>query len=259
MRLQTRGSVVGPCNICGTVGPLTCDHIPPKGVPRVGQATLVEITAFLRSERISPENRYFPSGVNYRSLCAHCNNTLLGARYDPELIAFTRTIDRATRDRIFLPLEIGVRPNRLVRSVVGHLVAHGLDLHHSGDFFVDMGRYFLDESAVLPSSYRMYCWLYPYNDQFVAQCLGRMSNLGANFVLHSILKFYPVAFTLVTQGDIDWPWGLVRLDNTLSANLDDQVSVELPLSGLPPKRWPEAPGADGMVMHSKLSRGALRS
>jgi hypothetical protein len=244
--------------LCGTVGSLTCDHIPPKGVPRVGQAELVEVTAYLRGERMSRENRYCPSGVNYRSICARCNNALLGARYDPELIAFTRAVDQAARDRFFLPITLTTRPNRLVRSVVGHLVAHGLELYHSGEFFVDMSRYFLDEKAVLPDRYRMYCWLYPYNDQFVAQCIGHMSQMGARFVVMSILKFYPVSFAMIAEGDTDQSSGLARLDHLLSDDLDGFAQVDLPITGLPPKRWPEAPGTDGMVMHSPLSKGALR-
>lgn len=59
--------------------------------------------AFLRGERMSKTNRHFPTGVNYRSVCARCNNVLLGARYDPELIAFTRTVDQVVRDRVSAP------------------------------------------------------------------------------------------------------------------------------------------------------------
>jgi len=258
MRLQTRGPAVGPCNLCGTVGPLTCDHIPPKGVPRVGQAELVDLVAFLRGERMSKTNRHFPTGVNYRSVCARCNNILLGARYDPELIAFTRTVDQVARNRVFLPIEVTVRPNRLARSVVGHLMAHGLGLYGSGDVFHDFNQYFVDESAVLADDYRMYCWLYPYNDQFVAQCIAHMTDLGARFALHSVLKFYPVAFTLVHEGEVDRDSGLVRLDHLLSSEIDATAVIHLPVTGLPPKRWPEAPGDDGMVMHTPLSVGALR-
>lgn len=178
MRLETRGPAEGPCSLCGRHGRLTEDHVPPKGVPRVGQARLVEVSDYLKGERATRTIRFFQRGVKYRSICAHCNTTLLGARYDPELIEFTRAVDKSLGQRLYLPMQLKIRPNRLVRSVVGHLLAHGVDLPREGEFFVDMRRCFPDEQATLPPGYQMYCWLYPYNDQFVAQCVGRMTKLG---------------------------------------------------------------------------------
>jgi len=212
----------------------------------------------LGGERAARENRYFQRGVNYRSLCARCNSELLGARYDPVLIEFTRQIDRFISQRLYLPLEILTQPNKFVRSVVGHLVAHGLQLHQAGSFFSDMSRYFLNERAVLPNAYRMHCWLYPYNDQFVSQCNARLTHPGGDFILQSILKFYPVAFTLMQGGAPEVRSGLTRLDPLLSIDINTQAIIEITLSALPPKRWPEAPGPDEAVMHTPLSLGAIR-
>ena len=41
---DARGPVVGECNICGDLGPLTVDHSPPKGY---APAVPVRITAAL--------------------------------------------------------------------------------------------------------------------------------------------------------------------------------------------------------------------
>jgi hypothetical protein len=182
----------------------------------------------------------------------------LGTQYDRELIAFTKSIDQRLNQRVHLPLDLEVRPNRLVRSLVGHLLAHGLDLYRSGEFFSDMSSYFLDESAVLPPEYRAYFWLYPYNDQFVSQVMVRLEGLGAAHFLNSVIKFYPIAFALIRDGPDEKEWGIVRIDQYLSSRIDDVVTLSLPLSGLPRRRWPETPGPDGAVMHTTLSLGAFR-
>jgi hypothetical protein len=258
MRLETRGPVEGTCNLCGTHARLTEDHVPPKGVPRVGQARLVEINDFLRGERATKTNRFFQCGVKYRSICARCNNELLGGRYDPELVAVTQAIDLALGKQLYLPIRLTVRPNRLARSVLGHLLAHGLDVPTEGEAFVDIRAFFNDESATLGPDYRLYCWLYPYNDQCVAQSLGRMTGMGAHFAVMSVIKFYPVGFALMKGEWSEEPGTLTRLDTLLSADIDANAEIELATSNLPKRRWPEAPDKDGLVMHTAGNRGAFR-
>ena len=48
------------------------------------------------------------------------------------------------------------------------------------------------------------------------------------------------------------------MNDLLSEDLDAIVDVTLPITGLLPKSWPEAPETDGMVMHTSLRQGALR-
>jgi hypothetical protein len=159
---------------------------------------------------------------------------------------------------LYLPITLEVQPNRLVRSVIGHLLAHGLDLPTEGDVFVQMRAFFANEQATLPSDYRMYCWLYPYNDQFVAQALGRMTRMGGAFVVMSVIKFYPVGFALVKGSWEEAMPNLARLDTLLTENIDAKAVLTLPTSDLPGRRWPEAPDNDGAVMHTAGTRGAFR-
>lgn len=59
MRLETRGPEIGPCNICGKIAKLTEDHIPPKGVPRVGQAYATSLVAALGAQKVGKGSRLF--------------------------------------------------------------------------------------------------------------------------------------------------------------------------------------------------------
>ena len=70
MRVITRGAKVGPCNICGVDGPLTEDHIPPKGASRLTQVLMLSILDLLHVERPKKSGRFSQNGVKYRTLFA---------------------------------------------------------------------------------------------------------------------------------------------------------------------------------------------
>ena len=75
-KVITRGPRVGRCNICGKLGNLTEDHVPPKGSitpEKVGVRSLVQTMKAVDS-RIG---QLFQNGVKFRTLCSTCNNVKL--------------------------------------------------------------------------------------------------------------------------------------------------------------------------------------
>lgn len=260
MRIETRGPETGQCNICGRTAKLTEDHIPPKGVPRVGQAFLIDIHARLGTANTKRKARQFQRGVTYRSICSYCNTHLLGSRYDPSLVKMAKDVDRVIAERMWLPISLRVQPNRLMRSAVGHLIAHGIGLYRRASFFRSMSDYFLDEGHVLPPRYTAHAWLYPHNDQFVSQCVG-LASAGRSTSLISVLKFYPICIALFNEAEPDFgSMATLRLDHLLCDDINAICDVELPVAGVPPKLWPEAPRemANEAVLHTPLSLGAFR-
>ena len=111
IRIATRGSAEGECNICGSYGRLTEDHTPPKGCYRPKQ---VELRALIRRladpsyGAVGPESRFSQNGVKFKTLCHRCNNGLLGAKYDPALIGFVNSVARLLNAPIDLPSEVSV-------------------------------------------------------------------------------------------------------------------------------------------------------
>ena len=69
-RLQTRGAKNGICNICGADGPLTEDHIPPKGVSRLQRADMISFLTLFGGPHPSKTSRFTQDGMKYRTLCA---------------------------------------------------------------------------------------------------------------------------------------------------------------------------------------------
>jgi hypothetical protein len=259
VRLITRGSKVGPCNICGTHGPLTEDHIPPKGVSRLGQVAMMNIIDLLSVQRPKKSTRFSQDGVKYRTLCKKCNNERLGLGFDPVLISLASSVRAYLESALHLPseMQIQTKPNRLVRSVVGHLLAHGVGEHKNGLMIERLTDYFLDEGLAFPQELKLYYWVYPFNDQVIVKGASVSLHYWNSFAVIMLLKFFPLSFFFVLDEPSEWRLPFRRLDTMLSNRIDDESIVSVDFTGLPPQRWPEAPGTTGMVLHGEGAIGAI--
>lgn len=259
-RFETRGPEVGTCNLCGAHARLTDDHIPPKGVPRVGQAHLMELVDMLGADRPTRGARLFQSGVKYRSICRTCNNERLGGRCDPALVQFCQAIHAALGQRLYLPIDVTTPLNRVVRGIVGHLLAHDVQTYRRGEVLAALTDYFNEDSAPFPERLQLHAWLYPYNDQVITKAAAGFFDFRyqQSALLFLLIKFYPVGF-LITDGVLPpVPWHASRLDPLLTPAIDDVRLVRLSASALPPHRWPEAPSDHGAIIHTRGAAGALR-
>lgn len=265
MRVITRGKKVGPCNICGTDGPLTEDHIPPKGVSRLGQVTMMSITDLLavhrqnNVQRPNRSTRFSQDGVKFRTLCGQCNNERLGLGYDPTLISAAKDVRAYLESALYLPPEMRIqtRPNRLVRSIVGHLLAHGVDEHRNGEMIERLTDYFLDESCSFPQEFKLYYWVYPYNDQVVVKGASVSLHYWNSFAVFMLMKFFPFSFFFVLDEPPQWRLPFLRLDTMLTNCIDDETALAIKFTGLPHQRWPEAPGNTGMLLYGEGAMGAI--
>lgn len=132
--IETRGAKIGRCNICGDVGNLTDDHTPPKGCTRIGAVQLLYITERLNVDKTKSNGRISQNGVKYKTLCSRCNNTMLGINYDPTFIDFVNSISSILKSNLYLPgvIPIKTKPQRVMRSLLGHLSAQGVNRYKKG-------------------------------------------------------------------------------------------------------------------------------
>lgn len=245
-RINTRGPKEGNCNICGAFGALTEDHTPPKGIPGCGQVDLYRIAEAIGTE-IGAGGRRFQRGVTYRSLCRLCNTDRLGGRFDPSLISFAKSIDGVLKSPIALPriLPVTIFPSRVVRSVVGHILAARVGTPAEGTAGEAMKAFFLDDDAPFPSSMACYTWVYAGANQVTIRMSARMTLRGHDW-LFSLMKFYPLAFMLVWDAPPGSRFPLASL-TALSQGIDAQDEVRLDLRSNPPLDWPETPSNDSGV------------
>lgn len=250
--LRFKGARDGRCNVCGAVGPLTEDHTPPKGCYR---PTAMEVFHLHQIASGQPPPRRYTSnnGVRFRSLCATCNNERLGSQHDPALIAFSKDVSRVCQFRKTLPRDFNVcgKPQRIARSVFGHLAAAAVDGYGQLQGYEDRRDWFLSDNAALPTAFQIYHWLYPVREQVLVRGFGFTTDFGTgagNLFFGWLLKFYPLAFLLATN-DKGLRLSLPDLDAGGAIGLDDEVELPFRLRpGIHP-HFPEAyAGENGMVL-----------
>ena len=165
LRIVTRGAKSGACNICGSEGLLTQDHTPPKGCVRPTAMELQHVAGRLDAGNAIKTKAH--DGVKYRTLCARCNNALLGGRYDPLLIDFTKRVSDLLASDLVLPaiMTVPTKPALLMRAIWGHLAAVGVDRYAKGPRTEEWRDFFLGETLPVPAGTSFYYWIYPYRRQ----------------------------------------------------------------------------------------------
>lgn len=252
---------IGACVLCEKIGPLTEDHFPIKAVSPAGPIEIISLGEYLNSElaaKAKPRRGF--QAPTFPSICAHCNNDLLGARYDPVLADFSKDVMvglRAAVRNIFMPggFKVTTKPLLLARAIVGHFIAaeHRKNRHElpqTGDMYRKMKVFFLDENAPWPDN--LYFSLWPYNDKkiFLSRGFGYINALQKAWgpMVGDVVKFCPVSFLV---SDIDPSisgYSLTRLPLNSSLAIQDEVTFEIGFENLPPFHWPQAPGDTGAVL-----------
>lgn len=246
-----RGPLRGPCSICGTPAQLTVDHVPPKGIARGTAMEMRDLMDRLSVHEVQGKFQLSQDGVKFRSLCPRCNNERLGAESDPELLAFCNHAITVMRSTLALPQSFtaDVRPMRVLRAIVGHMLATQSGRQPTGPMEEAMAEFFLNTRLPPPRQLECFYWPYPFNDQVILRdvTLGRMG--GHAPLLFKLLKFYPLAFMLTWERDeATWDFGMQDLARYRRLSNDDRSGLVIDLKALPPQRWPEAPMGDCMLL-----------
>jgi hypothetical protein len=254
LRISTRGPKIGQCNICGEKARLTEDHTPPKCC---GRGTPMELRN-LRDKMSSADGKWeqqprqFQAGVSFRSLCERCNTQVLGAKYDPALGEFSAQVRALASSPLTLPhaLDVTIRPQAIMRSVLGHLAAQGVERYQKGPYTEPIRDYLLDSDLPLPSPLRIYYWLYPYRSTVLIRDMARIEHLGSGrgAVAFWLMKFYPLAFMVTLSESSQRLYRMDDLDRFAHLPFKEHVTVRLSLWRLIPGHWPENPQGTAAVL-----------
>lgn len=253
---MTYGKSHGQCNICGGLGKLTFDHIPPRGCLPPSVTLLVHASQALGAESLRADGvRYMQDGVKYRTLCGPCNNRL-GHDHDPEFIRFTQVVSNYLGTVTPLPstTTASVKPQRLLRSVLGHLCALGVERYFKGPITEPIKDYLGDPSHSLPSALRAYYWLYPHRT-FTALRDVAMADFGAGVkpCAFWLLKFFPVAVMFTIDEPEGWSFRVGSFEPWRSVGIDEVVELPLQLRPVIHQYWPEAPTENGALVYGEAA------
>lgn len=257
-RFSTRGPNSGFCAICRTHDTLTKDHVPPKGCGNVSDVVIRDVYG----SNLSQQRKALTSqgGLHFKTICGRCNNTLLGAEYDPALSAVVQEIEsylvRASASRLTLPKMqlFEYQQNRFLRSVLGHLLAANAvnDVTKNSPVApldAALRSYLLDSSAVLPESIHVYYWLYPYRRRVIMKhCAMSFMGAGGDVIYGHVFKFFPFGFWVVwNEKKINkWNINLQRLGLDSSPHISATSRLALDFLPLQAPDFPETPPDNGM-------------
>lgn len=250
--LTTRGPREGACNICGAVGKLTEDHTPPKSCLGVTASEMHLLFSRLSDTPAKP-GRHFRTGPSFRTLCGRCNNELLGAIYDPALAHFSSEVRRLTNTRLLLPNEIAleIQPQLVVRSVMGHLAAMGVNRYLKGDLTESFRDYMLDKTLPLPQPVRFYYWLYPYRPQILVRDAATLNTGSKVITLFWLMKFFPLAFLVTFDEPEHRQFDLPNLDAFRAEPYDARRQIGVRLRPLMHPSWPESPTDQNVTLYGE--------
>jgi hypothetical protein len=240
--VKTFGPKEGNCNICGKFAKLTEDHTPPKSCRGLKDGALHRLHERL-SRDSNPRGRRVQNGHSYRTLCAHCNNTLLGKHCDPALAHFCAQI-RSAYEAPGWPIRFTaeITPQKVMRSVLGHLSAMGVGRSENGKMTQPLRNYLLNCEEPLPRAIRIYYWLYRSPIQVLVRdaAVGWPGN-GITPFTFWLMKFYPLAFLVTFNEPEKRAFSLTALDQYGSLRSEAKRVVPVELYPMIPDSFPEIP------------------
>jgi len=208
----------GPCRVCGTIGPLTEEHLPPRGAFNKERGRIIDPISLLGRDEIDPEvdGPVHQGGIRGYTLCASCNS-FTGSRWGREyqewamrsyiLLCSLAQQPPELDDQPIYPF-IGstftkVYPGRFVRQVLSMMatVSGGPELCER--YPVLRNLILGGEPQPLPAPLRLYFLLYGSPTSRIAGGpegqVRYTVGIGAQRVL--AVDFRPMAFVLLLEGE----------------------------------------------------------
>lgn len=273
---KKRTAKLGYCNICNQYRELTFDHVPPKGsielkpvemkylIDRLSEVAKHPIRYIYADDTLKyqkPQVQLSQNGIKFRTICANCNNVLLGKRYDPEIKRISTEVGKIVRARfetgLILPsvITVPVRTHSLMRGIIGHLLAATKSKDQTkplpgfeDGFYRNLRDYFLNEDLPLPPGIEIYYWPYPFREQVIVNSLGVGLTKSGLFVVGDLIKFFPLAYYVAEKEISTLELAVPKIIGDGCNDENCSISLQIGLDTVPPINWPEFPDASHYTM-----------
>lgn len=230
--------------------------MPPKGVNKFHKMKLDEIASVLGAEQAGKkQGREFQQGVKFRSLCRNCNGNLLGGEYDPSLVDLSNKVSSYLNSLVALPsiTTFTTSPGRVIRSVLGHILALNIERFPRGEFGDAAANLVLNPEEPIPEELGVYYWLYPFWDQVAIRHFGLLVHFGAPPLVVSLIKFMPLAFMITWNPERGFKIPFPNMADFAIGSGDHLADITVHFSNIPHQRYPEAPDKNGATLHGNES------
>ena len=251
----TKAGKQGRCNLCGSFGLLTEDHVPPKCCVPAKPARYASVLQRDQRNKRQFKGTLVQNGLSYRTLCSTCNNTVLGGSNDNALGEMARQVRHLIEMPLFIPATstIRIKPQRVARSVLGHLMAIGVDRFECGLVGEAIRKFVLGQQASPAPQMRLSYWVYKGNERVLIRDAG-LDLLGTGkSIFFWELKFFPLAFVMTWDDDIGFKreLGIRNFDAYRDLAADSEAEVPIDLHPIPHPFLPELPTSHTAVMYTK--------
>ena len=256
--LITVGPKVGMCNICGESGPLTEDHTPPKGAARATQVEMRHIGDLLSAKKSEGKRCVSQNGVKFRTLCGRCNNSLLGANYDIAFNDFCQKTASYLKSSLALPRKLYIKgkPQKIMRSLIGHLCAMGINRYGKNLHYENLKSYLLNQDELLPSYLDIYYWVYPYGTRVLVRDAAIKDFRVPDPASIWLMKFFPIAFLVIWDKPRGYQYPqLPNMARWGHLGADDEMELPVHLDIVPDESWPELPNDERMIIFGEWAIG----
>lgn len=239
------------CRICGKTEPLTEDHVPPRALQLYLKC---EDWVYYNYFGNGGRPKFKQKGTSFRSVCASCNNTLLGGVYDPELVRVCKLVIMHLNSMVIMSPERSIQfvPFRFCRSVVGHFLAAR---RKSQDTKIDqiLREYFWGMRTDL-GEFNIFYWPYQYDSRIIIRDIAFKH--GVRTCIGGAIKFYPMAFFLVDAPEF---YSLRSLRHVMQRPDNETAYLGFNVRQKFHEFWPEHTDFRGMVFGGEALQDAVYS
>ncbi|MBB6557469.1 hypothetical protein HNP48_000133 [Acidovorax soli] len=160
---------------------------------------------------------------------------------------------RHLRSPLSLPETIVIRgrPQAIVRSLLGHMSAQGVDRYLKGPLTEPLRDYFLDETKPLPADIKVFYWAYPHRVHVMFRDAAYAHLPSGKNCMIWLLKFFPLAFLLAWDEPVGLNHTIHSFEPWRDVAIDHVADLPLNLYGVPPLFWPEAPTRESILMYGQ--------
>ena len=143
-----------------------------------------------------------------------------------------------------------LQTQRVVRSVLGHMAAQGIDRFDKGASTQTLRDYILDPALPMLPNTRFCYWLYPHRSRVLIRqaAIMQITENGQPSIIW-IMKSFPLGFAVLWERSFRFELAQPRdFHRFTHYGIDEVAELPIGLARIPHESWPESPFENTMMM-----------
>lgn len=198
----------GYCLLCGTYGPLSKDHVPPKSISELSGIEQKLLFEYEKGSEI--KGLVSHHGSVFKTICKECNAGL--SIYDSEIKNVVEVLRNKIRNYLANPISpystVSATVNTIdfLRGCVGHMISAAPNIrcmNPSGELpFLDpLKNFVIGKNNNIFETHKFLYWFYPHRLNISGSMftLGEIGNIERSQSAGVCLYFYPLAILIIEK------------------------------------------------------------